>query len=136
MVVEEVTEEVEATAEADLETASADLFLVDYSVAFSVVQFHLTDTEEATEDTHHMEGIPHTAIIHTTTNLITAHMDIGKQQKDAASDLGHCVFLFSPLHEISVHRWLLEDRPQPSVLSVLRQTYKRHGSLSAHQQAT
>lgn len=126
MVVEEGTEEVEVSAEADLETtseaASADLFLVDYSVAFSVVQFHLTDTEEATV----VEGIIHTvdtphmveAIIHTHTHLTTAPMDIGKQQKDAASDLGHCVFLFNLLHETSVHQLLLEDRLQPSVLSV------------------
>lgn len=89
MVVEEVTEEVEVSAEADLETASeaasADLSLEDYSVAFSAMQFHLTDTEEATV----VEGIIHTVdilhmvegIIHTHTHLTTAPMDIGKQQK-------------------------------------------------------
>lgn len=125
MVVEEGTEEVEVSAEADLETTSeadlADLFLVDYSVAFSVVQFHLTDTEEAMEvGIIHTVDIPHMveAIIHTHTHLTTAPMDIGKQQKDAASDLGHCVFLFNLLHETFVHRLLLEDRLQPSVLSV------------------
>lgn len=122
MVVEEGTEEVEVSAEAALETTSADLFLVDYSVAFSVVQFHLTDTEGATvvEGIIHMVDIPHMveAIIHTHTHLTTAPMDIGKQQKDAASDFGHCVFLFNLLHETSVHQLLLEDRLQPSVLSV------------------